>query len=179
MNTPVDLVFNVTSNGAAVEVATVELSGNATGSGTTDEDGLVTISVNATSEGIITVTANKTGYTDGTTTMTALTIPTGNIAVVLVYNDKNIGYNPFAWMGTTTNASSLATLINSDPGCEGCLPTDSTVAIYNRTEGYYDGFIVGVNGQGSGYDFTIPQLPYGVVWVTVAKGGTFLMPVTF
>ena len=176
VNTPVDLVFNVTCNGAAVEGATVELSGTATGSGMTDANGLVTILVNATSAGTITVTASKAPeYTDGTTTITAETVPEEYRAVVLVYNEKNIGYNFFAWTGTTTNASSLATLINNSSGSEGCLPANHTVAYYNTTEGYFDGFLVDVNSIGSVYDFIIPQ--YGVVSVIVAKGGTFLMPV--
>ena len=66
-----NVTFTVTSDDNPVEGANVTLSGSADGSGTTEADGSVVISVNATSAGTITATANKVGYTDGTTALTA------------------------------------------------------------------------------------------------------------
>ena len=173
----IGVVFTVTSNGEAVSGALVTLSDcGVSESDTTDTSGKVTISVNATSAGTITATATMTGYTENTTTITASPVPSGKRAVVLVRNDQNIGFNFIAWSGTeTTTASSLATLINTTAGSEGCLPTEYSVAYYNTTLGYFKGFNVGVNQPGSEYDFTISQ--YDVVSVNVAKGGTFLMSV--
>jgi hypothetical protein len=65
----------VTSNGIAVNGATVTLSGVASGSNTTDVNGNTVINVNATGVGSITATASMTGYTDGTTTVSASQTP--------------------------------------------------------------------------------------------------------
>ncbi|MCX9026388.1 MAG: hypothetical protein OIN85_09875 [Candidatus Methanoperedens sp.] len=69
--TPTTVTFNVASNGFAINNAIVTLSGVATGSGITDSSGLTVISVNAISSGTITATASLSGYTDGTTGITA------------------------------------------------------------------------------------------------------------
>lgn len=69
--TATSLTFTVTSNSTVVSGATVALSGSATGTGTTDASGSAVISVNAATAGTITATASKTGYTSGTTTVTA------------------------------------------------------------------------------------------------------------
>ena len=119
------------------------------------------------------IVENENGKDMHTWMWTVTAVQPGNRTVVLVYNDKNIGYNFIAWTGSETNASSLVTLINSY--IPGALPTGCTVSYYNTTKGYFDGFIVGVNPPGSDYDFTIQQ--YDVVCVRVAEGGTFLMPV--
>ena len=69
------VVFDVTSAGAAVDNATVNVSGcGVNESGLTNATGQVTLWVNATMEGTLNVTANRTGYADGTTTLTA-TVP--------------------------------------------------------------------------------------------------------
>jgi hypothetical protein len=83
---PTNVTFNVTSAGAAVSGAAVTLSGNATGSGTTDASGIAVISVNATGAGTITATASLAGYTDGSTTITAVAAAIGNTTVG-VYRD--------------------------------------------------------------------------------------------
>ena len=75
VGTPTDVVFTVTSNGIAVNGATVTLSGVASGSNTTDVNGNTVINVNATGVGSITATASMTGYTDGTTTVSASQTP--------------------------------------------------------------------------------------------------------
>ncbi len=72
INTPTPVTFNVTSAGLPVSGATVTLSGNATGSGTTLANGSVVISVNAIGAGTITATASMTGFTNGTTTLSAI-----------------------------------------------------------------------------------------------------------
>jgi parallel beta-helix repeat protein len=71
VNTPTDVVFNVTSEGSAVEGATVMLSGVFSNSSITGADGTVTIEVNATSTGTINVIATKTSYVQAETTVTA------------------------------------------------------------------------------------------------------------
>jgi hypothetical protein len=76
VNTPTAVLFNVTSDGAAVGDALVSVSqaGTELINGTTNATtGLVTLSVNASSAGTVNVTASKTGYTEGTTTITATT----------------------------------------------------------------------------------------------------------
>ena len=72
--TPTNVKFTVRNATSTLPVngATVTLTGVATGSGTTGADGNATISVNAGSAGTITATASLTGYTSGTTTVTAM-----------------------------------------------------------------------------------------------------------
>ena len=71
VSTPTDVVFNVTSDGSAVEGALVTLSGcGVDTNGTTGADGTVTIEVTATSIGTINVTATKYGYVTVETTVT-------------------------------------------------------------------------------------------------------------
>jgi hypothetical protein len=71
--TPTSVNFMVRNQSSALAVtgALVTLTGAATGTGTTGAGGNVTISVNAASAGTITATASLTGYTSGTTTVTA------------------------------------------------------------------------------------------------------------
>jgi len=69
---PTQVTFTVTSNGAPVQLANVVLSGMATGSDRTDANGTALISVNATGAGVITATASRSGFTEGTTTITAI-----------------------------------------------------------------------------------------------------------
>jgi len=69
---PTEVTFTVTSNGAPVRLADVVLSGMATGSDRTDANGTALISVNATGAGVITATASRSGFTEGTTTITAI-----------------------------------------------------------------------------------------------------------
>jgi hypothetical protein len=71
VGTPTNVTFTVTSSGSAISGATVSLSGTASGGGTTDINGNATISVNASSAGSINATASLTGYTNGSTTVTA------------------------------------------------------------------------------------------------------------
>ena len=70
VNTPTDVVFNVTSDGAPVDGALVTLSDAFGNVSTTGADGTVTIVVNATSTGTINVAATKDGYATATTTVT-------------------------------------------------------------------------------------------------------------
>ena len=72
---PTNVNFTVTDGVTPVSNAAVTLSGNATGTGTTNVNGNVVISVNATAQGTITSTATSTGYTDGTTTLSAIAPP--------------------------------------------------------------------------------------------------------
>ncbi|NOQ34186.1 MAG: hypothetical protein GQ567_08365, partial [Methanosarcinales archaeon] len=75
--TTINVTFNVTSEGTAVEGALVELSGYGVDKNdTTDENGTVTISVTATSAGTIDVTVTKDTYEVATTTL-AVTTPGG------------------------------------------------------------------------------------------------------
>jgi hypothetical protein len=67
-------VINATST-LPVSGALVTLTGAALGSSTTGVDGTATFSVNATGAGTITATASLTGYTSGTTTVTANPAP--------------------------------------------------------------------------------------------------------
>ncbi|MCX9025799.1 MAG: hypothetical protein OIN85_06860, partial [Candidatus Methanoperedens sp.] len=69
--TPASVIFTLTSAGAIISGATITLEGAATGSGTTDGSGKATITVNAAKAGTITATAIKTGFTEGSITITA------------------------------------------------------------------------------------------------------------
>ncbi len=94
---PANVTFTVTSNGTAVSGATVTLSGNASGSNTTDINGITILTVNATSAGTIIAAANKTGYTSGSTAITA------SAAVTVVGNDTIGVYRP----GTSTSSGTF------------------------------------------------------------------------
>ncbi|NJD53166.1 MAG: hypothetical protein FIB07_09900 [Candidatus Methanoperedens sp.] len=64
------VIFTVTSAGSAVSGATVTASGGGVGGeGVTDSEGHVTLQLNAAGQGTISVTARKTGYIDGLTTI--------------------------------------------------------------------------------------------------------------
>gem|GEM_PF-1017306 len=109
-NVPVGIdtsvIFNVTSNGSAINRATVTLSGSATGSTRTNATGIAIIRVNAISAGTITATATMTGYTSGTTTLSA-TVPVLNISA----NPTNVIVGtPFS---VTFNVTRNGTAVNS------------------------------------------------------------------
>jgi hypothetical protein len=83
-DTTTDVTFNVTSEGTAVDNATVTLLGcGVDTNGTTDASGTVTISVTATSTGTIGVTATKDGYDDTTTTVDVIVYPTPSVTISL------------------------------------------------------------------------------------------------
>lgn len=64
------VTFTVTSGGSAVSGATVSVSGGGiTADGITNSQGQATLQLNAAAAGTISVTARKTGYIDGTTTL--------------------------------------------------------------------------------------------------------------
>ncbi|VVB93247.1 Uncharacterised protein [uncultured archaeon] len=64
------VTFTVTSGGSAVSGATVSVSGGGiTADAITNSQGLATLQLNAAASGTISVTARKTGYIDGTTTI--------------------------------------------------------------------------------------------------------------
>jgi hypothetical protein len=64
------VTFTVTSGGTAVSGATVSVSGGGiTADGITNSQGQATLQLNAAAAGTISVTARKTGYIDGTTTL--------------------------------------------------------------------------------------------------------------
>ncbi len=64
------VTFTVTSGGSAVSGATVSVSGGGiTADAITNSQGLATLQLNAAASGTISVTARKTGYIDGTTTL--------------------------------------------------------------------------------------------------------------
>jgi hypothetical protein len=64
------VTFTVTSGGSAVSGATVSVSGGGiTADGITNSNGQATLQLNAAASGTISVTARKTGYIDGTTTL--------------------------------------------------------------------------------------------------------------
>jgi len=116
-----------------------------------------------------------TDYVNTTTTVTTILYRT----VPLVYNDKNYGRNFISWTGPETTASSLATLINTSEGIEGCLPYLSSISYYNITEGEWKGFIIGFDEPGSAADFVIPQYTALFIRVGPLAGptGSFQMPV--
>lgn len=67
---PTYVTFTVTSGGSAVSGATVSVSGGGiTADGITNSQGQATLQLNAVASGTISVTARKTGYIDGTTTL--------------------------------------------------------------------------------------------------------------
>ena len=116
---PTDVTFNVTSDSAAVNGASVTLSGSATGSGTTDANGTAVISVNATGAGTITATASKTGYASGTTSLTANAAETPSLSIsanpttVFVSTPTDVTFtvtsNGAAVSGASVNLSGSAT----------------------------------------------------------------------
>jgi hypothetical protein len=95
--TPVTFTVRNQSSGLVVNGATVTLTGVATGSGVTGANGNATISVNAGAAGIITATANRTGYTNGVTTVTATASPGASSITVVSPNGGE------AWAQNTTH----------------------------------------------------------------------------
>ena len=63
--------FLAFGNGGAVSKVNITLGGAAIGNGTTDQDGYLILPVNATSRGTINLTANKNGFKNSTTYITA------------------------------------------------------------------------------------------------------------
>ena len=107
VGTPTAVLFNVTSDGEAVEGALVSVSqaGVELVNGTTDATGLVTLTVNATSEGIINVTASKTGYESGNTTINA----TQAVGVTVSGTVKGINQEAISGATVTINGYSATT----------------------------------------------------------------------
>jgi hypothetical protein len=83
---PTYVMFTVKSGDNFIGEATVTLSGAASGHGVTNQNGLVIILVNSTGPGTITATAIKTGYSSGSTTLTA----SGHHALTLRADPSNI-----------------------------------------------------------------------------------------
>jgi len=109
MNTPTAVEFNVTaSDGAAVEGALVSVSqaGTELVNGTTASTGLVTLSVNATSEDAVNVTATKTGYREGTTTITVTWDPWSIDGII---TDEEIQAAVYHWVTDTPKNGHLVT----------------------------------------------------------------------
>lgn len=82
--TPIDVTFNVTrtDTNVAIDGVIVTLTGTSQGTGTTNISGIATISVNATLAGSITATASKTGFNNGTSTITSTQPQTPTLKVV-------------------------------------------------------------------------------------------------
>lgn len=83
---PTDLNISVKANDALLDNVTITLSGAVTSTNLTNSTGVVIIGVNATNGDSITVTANKSGYANGT----------GRIHVITVdaINDDNVTVTP-------------------------------------------------------------------------------------
>ncbi len=115
VSTPTNVNFTVTGAGAAVNGATVTLSGVAAGSGTTDANGNTTISVNATGAGTITATAAKTDYTSGSAVINAVQPPlsiSANKTTVTVSTPTDVNFTVtgtgVAVSGVTVTLSGVA-----------------------------------------------------------------------
>ena len=158
VNTPTNVTFTVTSAGAAVNGATVTLSGVATGSGTTDANGNANINVNATSPGTITATAIKTGYTSAIIVLTSQiakdNTPPESITNLIMENNganwiKWNWTNPIAidfdyvaiwinngWHNASVNASSFNTsgILSLLPGTEYTIATHTVDTSGNVNE---------------------------------------------
>ncbi len=79
VNVPVYVTYTVTADGSSVNEAIVNLSGAATGTGITNQEGKTVILTNPYTTGTITVTATKTGYTGGSTTVASVSTQSLNI----------------------------------------------------------------------------------------------------
>jgi len=131
VGTPFPVTFNVTSNGTAVNGASVTLTGAGLPrtTGTTNTSGIAVISVNARSAGIITATASRNGYTSGTTTINATdqnavaVVPISTIAnstvVINATNTTNVmlGLNATVSANVSVNitTSTNASVLNINP----------------------------------------------------------------
>ena len=108
VNTSTSVVFDVTSDGAAVAGATVTLSGAFDNVSTTGDDGTATIDVNATSTGTIYVTATEAEHEDAETTVTA-SDQAGPVISEILFNSA---ISPTVTAGANVNVS--VTVSNSD-----------------------------------------------------------------
>lgn len=70
--TPTFVTFTVKSGNNFISEATVTLTGAASGSGVTNLNGIAIIQVNSAGPGTITATASRTGFTAGSTTLSAV-----------------------------------------------------------------------------------------------------------
>jgi len=148
--TATNVVFIVTSSGSAVSGATVTLSGVATGSGTTDAIGHATISVTATGAGLITAIASKSGYTSGSTTVTA----SAPVITILTISASPTSVTA----GTATNV--VFTVTSSGSAVSGATVTLSGVATGSGTTDSLGHATISVTATGA-----------GLITATVAKTG--------
>ncbi len=81
VNVPVYVTFTVTAGGSPVNDAKVSLSGAASGNGMTNKEGRAVIQVTPQTTGTITVSANATGYSDGTNTITSSSTQSLSMAI--------------------------------------------------------------------------------------------------
>jgi hypothetical protein len=138
--TATNVTFTVTSSGSPINGVTVNLSGVASGTGITNSSGIVIISVNATGEGTITATASNTGYTNGSTTITA-NAPSVPVLSVLA--------NPTSvTAGTATNMT--FTVTSSGSPINGATVNLSGVASGTSTTNSSGIATISVNATGAG-----------------------------
>ena len=107
----------------------------------------------------VTLTASSNGDND-----TASRTVQVNTRIYIYKNDRNV-VNYVPWLGTTTSASSLASLIGSQ-----VMPAGSVVSRWNTSRGAFDSYVVGISPPS--YDFLIA--PYDVVVLRVAQAGSFV-----
>ena len=101
------------TQGSVVPGASVQLTGAFSAGATTGTDGTVTIPINASSPGTITATASKSGFTDGSTTITVDYFPHAKITVEKnrYFRGEPVNFT-FTNTGTTTIGTGLWLIYN-------------------------------------------------------------------
>jgi hypothetical protein len=150
---PTYVTFTVISGSNAVGESTVTLTGSASGSGVTNQNGQVILYVNSTSSGAITATANKSGYSAGS--MSLSTVGLQPLGVSASPNNITNGAASYVTFTVTSGGSSVSGAAVSVSG--GGISTDGvtnsagqvtlllnagysgTISVTARKAGYVDG----------------------------------------
>lgn len=143
--------FITYSNGAVVNNANITLDGAALAHGVTDADGMLLLAVNATSNGSITVTAEKSGYRNGTSFIISaagldiITSPasiTSGVAAFVTFTVTSMG-KPIA--GVALNISGAGVALEGVTDSNGQLVLQANpqntgkITVTARKAGYVDG----------------------------------------
>gem|GEM_PF-1968411 len=165
---PTNVTFTVTSDGAPVRLVLVSLGGMANGSDRTDANGTAIINVNATGEGVITATASRTGYIDGTTTIIAVAPPASRSATIGLYHT---GAGVF-FLKNSNSAGAADEIVQYGPGGSEFVPVvgdydgsgDATIGVYHTSTGTF--FLKNSNSPGAA-DTVVQYGPGGSDFVPI------------
>ncbi len=145
--------FITYSNGMVVNNTNISLDGAASAQGITDADGMIMLAVNATSNGSIKVTAEKSGYRNGTSliySFSGLDISaspssiTSGVATFITISARSMG-KPIANAALNISGAGVAVEGVTDPNGKLVLqvtpPITGKILVRGKKAGYVDGEI--------------------------------------